>query len=248
MPGSAFSIAGPIIVLNTIVAEVLGQFADILEQSTDFQADLSRLIKRTISNHKRIIFNGNGYDCAWIKEAESRGLTNLKTTPEALSAFIAPKNVEVFTRHKVLTEHEIYSRYEIWLENYSKTINIEVLTMMDMVNKQVVPAVLAYQRELAELILQKRAIGAHLSTSLEEGLLRQLAELSDSLNDRLHNLSQQTKAVRKIEDKLGQAAAWREKVLTAMAELRMIVDELETLVSSKHWQIPTYAEILNSVV
>jgi glutamine synthetase len=248
MLGSAFSIAGPIIVLNTIVVEVLGQFADTLEQSTDFQGDLSRLIKRTISNHKRIIFNGNGYDCTWVKEAESKGLANLKTTPEALPAFIAPKNVEVFTRHKVLTEHEIYSRYEIWLENYSKTINIEALTMMDMVNKQVVPAVISYQRELAELILQKQAIGPHLSTSLEEGLLCQLAKLSDDLNDRLHNLSQRTRAVREIEDKLGQAIAWREKVLTAMTELRMIVDELETLVSSKHWPIPTYAEILNSVV
>jgi len=248
MLGSAFSIADPIIVLNTIVADVLGQFADILEESTDFQADLSRLIKSTISNHKRIIFNGNGYDCAWVKEAEGRGLANLRTTPEALPAFIAPKNVELFTRHKVLSEHEIYSRYEIWLENYSKTINIEALTMMDMVYKQVIPAVLAYQRELAELVLQKRAIGSQISTSLEEGLLCQLAKLSDDLNDRLHILSQQARAVREIEDKMEQATACREKVLAAMNELRMTVDDLETLVSSKHWQIPTYAEILNSVV
>jgi glutamine synthetase len=248
MLGSAFSIAGPIIVLNTIVADVLGQFADILEKSTDFKSDLSALIKKTINDHKRIIFNGNGYDSAWIKEAESRGLSNFKTTPEALPAFITPKSVEMFTRHNVFSEHEIHSRYDILLENYSKTINIEALTIIDMVNKQVIPAVLDYQRELAELILHKKSVSSDLPTGLEEGLLNRLAKLSECLKNRLDNLSQRTIAVREIKDNLEMAKAYREKVFMAMSELRMIVDELETLISSKHWKIPTYAEILNSVV
>lgn len=248
MLGSAFSIAGPIIVLNTIVADVLGQFADILEKSIDFKSDLSALIKKTINDHKRIIFNGNGYDSAWIKEAESRGLSNFKTTPEALPAFITPKSVEMFTRHNVFSEHEIHSRYDILLENYSKTINIEALTIIDMVNKQVIPAVLDYQRELAELILHKKSVSSDLPTGLEEGLLNRLAKLSECLKNRLDNLSQRTIAVREIKDNLEMAKAYREKVFMAMSELRMIVDELETLISSKHWKIPTYAEILNSVV
>ena len=248
MLGSAFSIAGPIIVLNTIVADVLGQFADILEKSIDFKSDLSALIKKTINDHKRIIFNGNGYDSAWIKEAESRGLSNFKTTPEALPAFITPKSVEMFTRHNVFSEHEIHSRYDILLENYSKTINIEALTIIDMVNKQVIPAVLDYQRELAELILHKKSVSSDLPTGLEEGLLNRLAKLSECLKNRLDNLSQRTIAVREIKDNLEMAKAYREKVFMAMSELRMIVDELETLISSKHWKILTYAEILNSVV
>lgn len=247
MLGSAFSIAGPNIVLNTIVAEVLRQFADELEQSSDFQSDLSRLIKRTIREHKRIIFNGNGYDPAWVKEAESRGLLNLKTTPEALPAFVLPKNMEMFGRHNVFSEHEIHSRYDILLENYSKTINIEALTMIDMVNKQIIPAVIAYENELAQLIMNKKALGGEVSASLEEKLLDKISRLADCLGKRLEHLSEQTIAVRDIKDSLELAKAYREKVCTAMSELRLIVDELELLVSSKHWTLPTYAEILNSV-
>jgi glutamine synthetase len=247
MLGSAFSIAGPNIVLNTIVAEVLRQFADELEKSSNFKSDLSKLIKKTIKEHKRIIFNGNGYDQSWLKEAERRGLYNLKTTPEALPAFILPKNVELFTRHRVFTEHEIHSRYDILLENYSKTINIEALTMIDMVNKQILPAVLAYENELAQLILNKKAVSSEITTSPEENLLNKIAKLSECLGKRLEYLSEQTIAVREIKDNLKLAIAYREKVCTAMSELRLIVDELEMLVSRKHWNIPTYAEILNSL-
>lgn len=248
MVGSSFSIAGPIIVLNTIVADILGQFADILENSTDFKADLGKLIKKTVTDHKRIIFNGNNYDSSWVVEAERRGLSNLKTTPEALPAFISPKSIELFTRHGVFSEHEIHSRYDILLENYSKTINIEALTMIDMVNREVIPAVVAYQNELAELVLRKKSISADLPAGLEESLLDRISRLSECLKARLDNLSAQTIAVREIKDNLEMAKAYREKVFMAMSELRMIVDELETLVSSKHWKIPTYAEILNSVV
>ena len=202
MLGSAFSIAGPNIVLNTIVAEVLRQFADELEKSSDFKSDLSKLIKRTIKEHKRIIFNGNGYDPSWVKKAEQRGLFNLKTTPEALPAFIAQKNVEMFTRHHVFTEHEIHSRYEILLENYSKTINIEALTMIDMVNKQVIPAILGYENELAQLIISKKAVSPDIASSLEENLLNKIARLSQCLENRLEYLSEQTLKVREIKDNL----------------------------------------------
>ncbi len=248
MLGSAFSIAGPIIVLNTIVAEVLRQFADTLEKSSDFKSDLSNLIKNTIKEHKRIIFNGNGYDASWVIEAEKRGLSNLKTTPEALPAFINQKSVEMFTRHSVFSEHEIHSRYDILLENYSKTINIEALTMIDMVYKQVIPSVFDYQNELAELIHRKKALGNDSTTWLEERLLTKIAKLSECMGKRLENLSEQTIAVREVKDNLELAKAYREKVYMAMSELRLIVDELEMLIGSKHWKIPTYAEILNSVL
>ncbi|HHY81840.1 MAG TPA: glutamine synthetase type III [Clostridiales bacterium] len=247
MLGSSFSIAGPIIILNTIVAEVLRQFADELEKSNDFKSDLSKLIKRTIKQHKRIIFNGNGYDQSWVKEAERRGLLNLKTTPEALPALIHPKNVEMFARHRVFTEHEIHSRYDILLENYSKAINIEALTMIDMVNKQVIPAVLDYENELAELIIRKRAISPDIIASPEENLLNKIARLSECLEKRLEYLTEQTVAVRDIKDNLELAKAYRERVYMAMSELRLVVDELELLISSRHWKIPTYAEILYSV-
>ena len=247
MLGSSFSIAGPIIVLNTIVAEALSQFADELENSTDFKGDLSRLIKRTIKNHKRIIFNGNGYDASWVKEAEQRGLSNFKTTPEALPALVHPKNVEMFVRHGVFTEHELHSRYEILLENYSKTINIEALTMIDMVNKHVIPAVVGYQKELANLILSKKSVSQDIETTLEENLLKRISRLTTSLEKRLEHLTRETVAVRDIKDNLELARAYRERVYMAMSELRLVVDELEMITGSKHWTLPTYAEILNSV-
>lgn len=247
MVGSAFSIADPNIAFNTIVAEELCQFADELEKSSDFNADLGKLIMKTIKEHKHIIFNGNGYDPSWIKEAEKRGLLNLKTTPDALPTIIQAKNVEVFTRHRVFTEQEIYSRYEIMLENYSKTINIEALVMIDMVNKQIIPAVLGYENELAEIITHKRAVHAEIETSLEENLFIRIVKLSECLRKRLENLSVQTISVREIKDNLELAKAYRERVYMAMNELRLTIDELETLISNKYWKIPTYAEILNSV-
>ena len=154
----------------------------------------------------------------------------------------------MFIRHKVFTKNEIYSRYEILLENYSKTINIEALTMIDMVNKLIIPAVLGYQKELADLIIQKKAVSAEIPTSLEEELLKKISRLSECLKTRLDHLYEQTIEVRETKDSLELARAYREKVFAAMNELKLIVDELETLVSRDHWKIPTYAEILNSVM
>ena len=176
------------------------------------------------------------------------GFPYLKTTPEALQALIHPKNVDMFVRNGVFTEHELHSRYEILLENYSKHINIEALTMIDMVNKQVVPAVIGYQNELAELILRKKTVNADIETSLEENLLKKISKLSANLETKLNDLVGQVLAVREIKDNHALAVAYREQVFTAMSELRQIVDELETLTSSKHWPIPTYSEILNSVI
>ncbi|MDR1002296.1 MAG: glutamine synthetase III [Oscillospiraceae bacterium] len=247
MLGSTHSIAGPNIALNTIVAEELSQFADILEASSDFKADLNKLIKDTIKNHKRILFNGNGYDDAWIAEAEQRGLSNLKTTPDALPKFVEQKNIDLFTKHHVFTEQEMHSRYEILLENYAKIINIEALTMVDMVNKQVVPAVLSYESDLARLMNRKIALGLNMSTVLEEELLNKLAKLTACLSGRLEKLMSEIVAVKEIDDALELAKAYRERVFMAMGELRLTVDELETVVGSKYWTLPTYAEILNSV-
>lgn len=246
MLGSAFSISGPNIVLNTVVAEVLGKFADELEESGDFKRDLAALVKRTICAHKRIIFNGNNYSDEWVREAERRGLSNLKTTVEALPAFVAPKSSDLFTRHHVFTETELHARYEIMLEGYCKTIHIEGLTMVDMVKKAVIPACVAYQGELAALLQAKKQLG-NLDCTLEEHFLGKISALSACLLRKLERLESailETKAERGL---LPLAAFYRDGVFAAMSELRLVVDELETLVGRGHWPFPTYAEMLYSV-
>jgi len=247
MLGSAFSVAGPNIVLNTAVAEVLREFADVLENSTNFKEDLSNLIKKTIRDHKRIIFNGNNYSEEWVLEAKKRGLSNLKTTVDALPAFISPKSIEFFTRHHVFSESEIHSRYEILLENYSKTLHIEALTLIDMVKKGIIPACISYQNELLQLLSSKKAF-KDFDSSLEEGLISKLSRLSGCLAVKLEALENaviETKSAHM--DALSLARFYRDRVFSAMSELRLIIDELETIVAKKHWPYPTYAEILYSV-
>jgi len=246
MLGSAFSIAGPNIVLNTAVAEVLREFADVLENAADFQAELSALIRKTIREHKRIIFNGNNYSDEWVQEAEKRGLSNLRTTVDALPAFVSQKSIDVFTRHKVFTEKEIHSRYEILLENYSKTLNIEALTMTDIVKKEIIPACISYQNELSQLIISKKTIGG-CDCALEENLLGKISRLSNCLLEKLEILENAILEAKTVSDALPLARFYREHVFSAMSELRLIVDELETLVAKKHWPLPTYAEMLYSV-
>lgn len=246
MLGSAFSIAGPNIVLNTAVAEVLREFADTLEKADDLKSELSVLIKKTIREHKRIIFNGNNYSEEWVEEAERRGLSNLKNTVEALPAFVSEKSVEVFTRHHVFTETEIHSRYEILLENYGKTIHIEALTMIDMVKKSIIPACISYQGELAQLLNAKKACGSYDST-LEEHYLAKISKLSADLLQKLELLESATYSTQPEGDALALAKYSRDHVYLAMLQLREIVDELETVVSKKHWPFPTYGEMLYSV-
>lgn len=247
MLGSACSIAGPNIVLNTAVAEVLREFADILEASEDFKGDLTKLIKKTIREHKRIIFNGNNYSDEWVQEAKKRGLSNLKTTVDALPAFISPKSIELFTRHHVFTEAEIRSRYEILLENYTKILNIEALTMIDMVKKGIIPACISYQNEVMQLLNSKKAYDGY-DCTLEEKLIGKLAGLSARLIKKLESLENDLLDAKSQGDALNLARFYRDRVFVSMSELRLVVDELETVVAKKYWPYPTYAEILYSVI
>lgn len=247
MLGSTFSIAGPNIVLNTIVAEELKQFADILEKSSNFDEDLNTVIKDTIRDHKRIIFNGNNYSDAWIEEAEKRGLLNLKTTPDALPYFVHTKNIELFTKHHVFSESELYSRYEILMENYCKTIHIEALTMIDMVKKYIIPSVLSYQGEISEIANSKKQLNPNLKCELEEKLLSKLSRLGNYLYAKLDTLETSVLNAKTHSDLLESAKYYRESIFINMQHLRGIVDELETLIAKDHWSLPTYGELLFSV-
>ena len=246
MVGSSFSIAGPNIVLNTAVAEVLRSFADSLEKSDEFTKDLTLLIRDTFHEHKRIIFNGNNYSAEWVVEADRRGLSNFKTTVEALPAFIAKKSIELFTQHHVFTELEIQSRYEILMEGYCKTIHIEALTMVDMVKGEIIPACVDYQNDLAKLLARKKTCGEYDSV-MEAHLLDNIAKLSGYLLKKLNTLENALLESKTERDVLSQATFYRDSVFAAMSELRVIVDELETLVANKHWPFPTYAKLLYSI-
>ena len=247
MLGSAFSIAGANIVLNTIVAEELSQFADILENSSNFDEDLNTLIKNTIKSHNKIIFNGNNYSNDWVKEAEKRGLLNLKTTPDALPSFVNSKNVELFTKHHVLSETELYSRYEILLDNYSKTIHIEALTMIDLAKKEIIPAILGYQGEIAEIANNKKKLSSSIQCCLEENILNKISALGNSLYNKLEDLEKSVLDAKLHTEALDLAKYYREPVFMNMQQLRAVVDELETLVSKKYWTLPSYGELLFSV-
>lgn len=247
MLGSAFSIAGANIVLNTIVAEELSQFADILENSSNFDEDLNTLIKNTIKSHNKIIFNGNNYSNDWVKEAEKRGLLNLKTTPDALPSFVNSKNVELFTKHHVLSETELYSRYEILLDNYSKTIHIEALTMIDLAKKEIIPAILGYQGEIAEIANNKKKLSSSIQCCLEENILNKISTLGNSLYSKLEDLEKSVLDAKLHTEALDLAKYYRESVFINMQQLRAVVDELETLVSKKYWTLPSYGELLFSV-
>jgi glutamine synthetase len=247
MLGSAFSVAGPNIVINTAVAEILRQFADNLEKSKDFKSDLASLVKKTFSEHKRIVFNGNNYAEEWTLEAEKRGLSNLKTTVDALPEFVSKKSIDLFTKHLVFTEAELHSRYEIMMEGYCKTIHIEALTMVDMAKASIIPACVCYQSELANLLEKKKLLGIF-DTSLEEHLLKDISKLSADLLKRLADLENALLGIKEEEDILVYASYYRDKVFAAMAGLRLVADKLEQLVAKKHWSLPSYAEILYSVL
>ena len=247
MLGSTFSIAGPNIVLNTAVAEILRQFADVLEKSDNFKSDLATLVSKTFHEHKRIIFNGNNYSAEWVAEAGRRGLSNLKTTADALPAYLSQKNLDLFAKHHVFTEQEIHSRYEILMEGYCKTLHIEALTMVDMVKGEIIPACIDYQNDLAKLLERKKACGAY-DVSLEEHLLSSIAKLSSCLLKKLTVLENAILESREERDILAHACFCRDRIFVAMSELRIIVDELETLVANKYWPLPTYAKMLYSVI
>jgi glutamine synthetase len=247
MLGSKFSIAGPNIVLNTAVAEILRQFADNLEKSNNFKSDLALLISATFHDHKRIVFNGNNYSDEWVAEARQRGLSNLRTTVDALPAFVTTKSVEVFTKHHVFSAAELHSRCEIFSEDYCKTLFIEALTMVDMVKSEVMSACVGYQNELAKLLERKKACG-EFDTSLEGYLLGNISNLSGSLVKRLNSLENTLLEYNEEQEISARSVFVRDRVFVAMSELRCVVDQLETLLAKRYWTLPSYAELLYSVV
>ncbi|MDY4094880.1 MAG: glutamine synthetase III [Cloacibacillus porcorum] len=247
MLGSSQSIAGPNIVLNTIVAEELEQFADVLEGAGDFKETLNGLIRKTISEHKRIIFNGNGYEDAWLEEAARRGLSNYRTTPDAMPHYVDAKNIALFTKHKVFTEVEMRSRCEVHLENYCKVIRIEALTMAEMVRKDIIPAAYTYLKRLSETAVAVKTACPELDCAMEINMLKYLRTLTDSLYvniNRLEGILTEAEECGSAED---AALYYRDKILPVMGELRSAADEIERFVGEKYWPYPTYGELLYSV-
>ena len=247
MLGSAASIASANIILNTAVAEELSQFADVLEAADDFQSALDTLIKKTIKEHKRIIFNGNGYNDEWIAEAERRGLLNLRTTPDCLPRYEEPKNIALFTKHKVFSPAEIHSRMEIAYENYSKTIHIEALTMLDMVCKEIIPSVSSYIHELTQTALSKKQLMPNIDCYTEETLITKLNDLSNQLYRYMEQLQAAMDKVSAITDVAETAQYYCHIVLDVMQKLRSVADELELYTDKRWWPYPSYGEILFSV-
>ena len=248
MVGSSDSIACANIMLNAAMAETLKEFADRLEGVSDFESALHDLIKETIKAHKRIIFNGNGYDDAWIKEAtEKRGLLNLRTTPDALATVLEKKNVEMLTSLKIFSEAEIRSRYEICLENYCKTVNIEGLTMVDMARKEILPAVEAYLGDLSGTVAAKTAAVPGLACKYEKDLISRLSKLADEISDAASSLDTTLIRLKAIPDVTDAAYVIRDVVLQKMAELRVVCDEAESITADKYWPFPTYGDLLFGV-
>ena len=248
MLGSSNSIACANIMLNAAVAESLKIYADRLENADNFEIALHKMIKKTIKDHKKIIFNGNGYDDAWIKEAtEKRGLLNLRTTPDAMPAMLSEKNVKMLTSHRIFSPAELHSRYEILLENYSKTVNIEALTMVDMAKKEILPAVEKYTKSLADTLAAKKAAVAGLPCKYETATVTKLSELSDSIADATDDLEAEIEKFQAIEDVTEAANDIRDVILGKMDSLRAVCDEAETITAKGFWPFPTYSDLLFSV-
>lgn len=247
MVGSASSISSANTVLNTAVAESLCQFADILENAEDFESALHSLIKDTISKHKRIIFNGDGYDDAWIKEAENRGLLNLKTTPDAIKHLLKEKNVELFAKHKVYSLTELNARHEVLLENYCKLVNIESLTALDMVRKDILPAMSAFSGELACAINQKSATCSDIDCTYERETIRILTKNINDAHRLTVKLEYDLSQTKKIDGLEALADFYKDTILEDMRLLRIAVDSMETVASARRWPYPSYGELLFSI-
>lgn len=248
MLGSSNSIACANIMLNSAVAASLEQYADELESEKDFDSAVHSLIKRTIKDHKRIIFNGNGYDDSWIAEAtEKRGLLNLRTTPDCMGRLLDKKNVDMLIHQKIYSEAEIESRYEIMLENYCKAVNIEALTMTDMTRKEILPAVEAYTAELASAAGAKKSIDSELSCAYEKRLINKLSMLADRIDSADEILEKKIAEYSTITDITEASCFIRDEILPAMANLRAAADEAETLTAEKYWPFPTYGKLLFGV-
>ncbi len=247
MVGSALNISGVNIVLNTVVAETLRQFADELSGADDFETAVRALIKKTFKEHERIIFNGNNYSDEWVEEAERRGLPNLKTSYEALPHFADKENVAVFVNHKVFSEAEVVSRCEILIENYIKALNIEALTMSSMARREILPAVIEFTASICDAIAAKKAVSDAIDVSAETKLAEKLSKLTASASEKIDALDKALENVDETAEAAKQAEYYGKVVLGAMEALRADVDELETMVSAEYWPMPTYAELLFNV-
>ena len=242
--GSSLSISGPNVVLNTIVAETLDEFASKLENSEDFISDLQKLVKETIKNHKKIIFNGNGYSDDWVKEAEKRGLMNLKTLPDAMEHYLDRKNVEMFSKYGIYTESEMRSHHEIKLEKYSKTLNIEVKTMIDMIYKDILPASYAYMDAVADSAAKVRNLVANARCAAQTTLLEKMTSLADKLNFETEKLENIHNAAENEKDVAKQARDYADKVIPQMEATRAVADKIEPLLGEKFKPFPNYADLM----
>ncbi|MCI5667614.1 MAG: glutamine synthetase III [Oscillospiraceae bacterium] len=245
MCGSNLNIAGPNTVLNTIVADSLKLFADELEKADDFQTALHDLLVKTIKEHRRVIFNGNGYGAEWPVEAEKRGLPNLKSTVAAVPCLTDKKSVELFTKFGVYSEVELHARQEINYENYSKTINIEALTTSDMAKTEILPAVMKYSKDVCDIAASKKAVGVE--PTVELGIVNKVNTLTVSLNEKIDALNAAIVKAQGISDIPEQAKVYCDEVFVAMQSLRAVADELETIVGEEYWPFPTYDELLFNV-
>lgn len=247
MLGSSNSIACANLMLNAAVAESLCGYADVLEKADDFETELHELIKSVIKTHKRIIFNGNGYDESWISEAEKRGLLDLRTTPDAMPALLDEKNVKMLTKHKVFSVSELKSRYEIMLDNYCKTVNIEAQTMVDMARKEIVPAVGTYAKDVAETLLALKSAVPEIEAKHEKESLAKLSSLEDEISEAADSLESSVFKLKTLSDVTEEAFMIRDELLSKMAELRVVCDEAETFTAEKYWPFPTYDKLLFGV-
>ncbi len=248
MLGSSASVSEPNVVLNTIVAEELMKFADELEVSDNFDGTVYEIIANTVKDHKRIIFNGNNYSDEWVEEAKKRGLSNYKTTPDAIPHLIDKRNVELFTKHGIYTDTEIHSRCDILLENYSKIINIEALTLIEMIKKEIIPSVLSYIKELSDVAVSKTAFCKDLNTDVELEIVSELTTLVAKLNAVMKEMEEALNDAGKYIDKLDvYAKFYHDKVLGSMEKCREIINDMEVITSSDYWPYPTYSELLFNV-
>ncbi|MEE1013690.1 MAG: glutamine synthetase III [Clostridia bacterium] len=247
MLGSAASISCTNTVLNTVVAEELKGFADQLEGAEDFEAALHNLIQKTIKDHKRIIFNGDGYDDSWVREAEARGLLNLKATPDALAYLLSEKNLKLFEEHKVYSRTELAARYEVLMENYCKVINIEALTMLDMTSKDILPAMSRYSEELAEACIKKNSLSADIDCVYERETVKKISAMVTAMHKKVKVLESDLLEAKGIEDIGELGLYYKEKILADMTALRISADEMETIAAADRWPYPSYGELLFGV-
>ena len=247
MLGSTANIACPNTILNTIVAESLDYVSDYIEGKDDIDKALNEVLKKILKEHKAIIFNGNNYAPEWVVEAESRGLLNLKSSAEALPHYTDEKNIKLFEKHGVYTKLELESRKEILLEKYSQTINIEALTMLEMIKKDIIPAVCNYSKDLTESALAKKDLSSDIDISLETNLVSKISSLSSCLAKKTADLEKVLLGAKDCDDSEKLAKYYHDTVLSQMNEVRAIADELETLVGKGYWPFPTYTDLLFSV-